>query len=119
MTNEEISNDTYSSETPQNELLKFVKEKLNVIKENRVFVYIIRRFMVLIPLWFGTAVLTFAMVRAMGSPADLYIGTSSLKTNHLLRELKPWKVKKSKNLAPRETGGLFLCPTKNPEFSGF
>ena len=75
MTNEEISNDTYSSETPQNELLKFVKEKLNVIKENRVFVYIIRRFMVLIPLWFGTAVLTFAMVRAMGSPADLYIGT--------------------------------------------
>ena len=34
-----------------------------------------RRILVLIPLWFGTAVLTFAMVRSMGSPADLYQGT--------------------------------------------
>ena len=52
-----------------------IKNFIKAVVSDRVTIYMARRILVLIPLWFGTAVLTFAMVRSMGSPADLYQGT--------------------------------------------
>ena len=52
-----------------------IKNFIKAVVSDRVTIYMVRRILVLIPLWFGTAVLTFAMVRSMGSPADLYQGT--------------------------------------------
>ena len=59
----------------KNTLIDQIKSRFKNFISNRITIYISRRFLVLIPLWFGTAVLTFGMVRSMGSPDDLYQGT--------------------------------------------
>jgi len=40
------------------------------IFSNPMFVYIVRRTLVLIPLWFGISIVTFALIRVSGDPRD-------------------------------------------------
>ncbi|MHA2032895.1 MAG: hypothetical protein ACW99Q_26295, partial [Candidatus Kariarchaeaceae archaeon] len=50
-------------------------EKIKLFFSNRVMVYIIRRIIIMIPLFFGISILTFLMVRSYGSPTDAITGS--------------------------------------------
>jgi ABC-type dipeptide/oligopeptide/nickel transport system permease component len=64
----------------EQEVLRFEEQvsfldKIRGFFGNRIVVYIIRRVLVMIPMFLGISILTFIMVRAMGNPEDLFIGS--------------------------------------------
>ena len=51
------------------------KFSISALFQNKVFIYLIRRFFVLIPLWLGISIITFAGTRALGDPSDQVVGS--------------------------------------------
>ncbi|MHA2249884.1 MAG: ABC transporter permease [Candidatus Kariarchaeaceae archaeon] len=54
---------------------------------NRITIYVMRRLLVMVPMFLGISILTFVMVRATGSPEDLVLppGTNHDKTRAIIR----------------------------------
>lgn len=63
--------------------------RLSGFLSNPMIIYIIRRVMVLIPLWFGISIVTFAMVRLSGDPRNVVLpsgqATEAIKRSIELR----------------------------------